>query len=522
MPVNIIPNAIPVRQRKDSRLIEVEPRIMFAGLAFLGFVLFWTLVNTISNGLSFDHDMTEAYVWGREFQLGYYKHPPFWAWIAGAWFQLLPHRAWAFAALSAVNAGIGLLGVWRLTGCFAQGEKRLSATLLLLLTPYYTYFAYRYNANTIFLSLWPWTAFFFVRSIERKSVRDAILFGVFAAFAMLSKYYAVLLLGSCLLAAIVHPRRGDYFRSPLPYLAIGVCAVICAPHLWWLARTGFLPLHYFERQSGGSWLFGLRQAANLALEFAVLQIPALIVIWLSRRGGTERVFPSAAQFWFFTVLCFAPLLLTMASSIVFRVIITSGTGIGAFCLVPLFLIQISGVRSFGRLQRLTVWAVAGTSAAALLISPLLGYAHISHPIRMMRSIPSPDEPNLELAQAATQFWHAKTGIPLSIVAGSIYHEKNPQAFYGDAYADVVTFYSDDRPSEFIDFDFARSPWIDRQRLAREGLLIVCPAADQPCLKTSASFGAKPENQATVTLTHHFWRWQGKPTSFTLSAILPID
>ena len=32
------------------------------------------------------NDMAEAYVWGREFQLGYNQHPPFWAWICGAGF----------------------------------------------------------------------------------------------------------------------------------------------------------------------------------------------------------------------------------------------------------------------------------------------------------------------------------------------------------------------------------------------------------------------------------------------------
>jgi hypothetical protein len=36
------------------------------------------------------NDMAEAYDWGREFQLGYFQHPPFWAWIAGLWFEVFP------------------------------------------------------------------------------------------------------------------------------------------------------------------------------------------------------------------------------------------------------------------------------------------------------------------------------------------------------------------------------------------------------------------------------------------------
>lgn len=507
-------NVAPAVQRRQ---LNIEPHVAAAASAFAAFVLFWTLVNTMSNGLSVDHDMTESYVWGREFQLGYFKHPPLWAWIAGAWFDLLPHRTWAFAGLSAVNAGLGLLGAWRLIGCFAQGEKRLAGALLLLLTPYYTYFAYRYNANTIFLSLWPWTAYFFVRAIEGSRTRDAILFGAFAALDMLSKYYAVLLLASCLLAALAHPKRRDFFGSRLAYLPIGVCAVLLAPHIWWLVTTGFMPFHYFERQSGRSWLFGSRQAVNLALEFAALQIPMVIVIWLSRKDAERRALSpwNQARFRFLAVLCFAPLLLTLAASILFRVVITSGTGIGAFCLVPLFLIESMRIENVRRLQKLTLRAVLGTSGVALLVSPLLGYAHISHPSGPLRSTPHPDDPNLELARAATQIWHAKTGTRLRIVAGSI-----SSNLYGDAYADLVTFYSGDRPSEFIDFDLARAPWISQERLAREGLLIVCPAMDQPCGNKAALFGARPDEQTTVRLSHRFWWWQGAPVAFTLSVIPP--
>lgn len=215
-------------------------------LLLCGFVLLWAVINAIANAGALDHDMTEAYVWGREFQLGYYKHPPFWAWIAGAWFEFLPHRAWAFALLSALNAATGLCGTWLLVGRFAGGDKRFAATILLLLTPWFTWFAYRFNANTIFLSLWPWTALFFVRSLEDERLHDAALFGVMAGLDMLSKYYAVLLLCSCALAASVHPQRKAYFASARPWVSVATGAVLFAPHLWWLLQNNFQPFYYFR------------------------------------------------------------------------------------------------------------------------------------------------------------------------------------------------------------------------------------------------------------------------------------
>src|SRR5690349_17009887 len=99
----------------------LSPTALKIGL-FVAFILVWTVYGAIT-GLSsaVHHDTAESYIWGREFQLGYYKHPPFWAWIAGAWFTFAPHQDWAFRLLSIINAAIGLWGSWRLIGNFAQG-----------------------------------------------------------------------------------------------------------------------------------------------------------------------------------------------------------------------------------------------------------------------------------------------------------------------------------------------------------------------------------------------------------------
>ena len=89
--------------------------------------------------MAIKHDMAEAYTWGREFQLGYNQHPPFWAWVCGLWFHVFPRTGWAFALLSSTNAAVGLWGAWTLIGDFAEGRKRIAAWALLLLTPLYTF-----------------------------------------------------------------------------------------------------------------------------------------------------------------------------------------------------------------------------------------------------------------------------------------------------------------------------------------------------------------------------------------------
>ena len=167
-----------------------------------------------------------------------------------SWFELFPRTDWAFALLSVVNAGLGLCGAWMLIGDFTDGHRRLAATVLLLLTPFYTFLALKYNSNSIFLSLWPWTMHFCVRSLDRRRISDAIFSGLFMGLALLSKYYALILGATCFVAALVHPARRAYFTSASPYVSLGVTALLFAPHAWWLVRSDAPPVKYFLGKTG--------------------------------------------------------------------------------------------------------------------------------------------------------------------------------------------------------------------------------------------------------------------------------
>lgn len=484
--------------------------------AFAGYVLFWTIINAIANGGGLDHDTTEAYVWGREFQLGYYKHPPLWAWVAGAWFSILPHRAWAFSLLSATNAAIGLLGSWFLIGRFVGGEKRIAATLLLLLTPYYSWFAYRYNANTIFLSLWPWTALFFVRSLENERWSDAVLFGIFAGLDMLSKYYALLLLATCAIAACVHPQRRAYFTSFRPWISFATGALLFAPHLWWLAQNGYPPIHFFAGETGHSWPFALRQSVSVLLESVAWLIPAALVIAVARRrtASPGDIVARNPNLRFLAVLSFAPVLLTAVACLAFRLLLTSGTASSTLCLAPLFLLEVMGGNKARPIAGLSRSVCIATGAASLAFAPLLAYGHVVHPVGVLRSFPGSDQPGRELAAAATKIWRGKTGVPLKIVGGTLTDPAIPVS-YGDPVADLVAFYSDDHPSEFIDYSTTHAPWITPRLLARDGFLVVCPAGNADCIKAASAFAGPQSSQASVTLSHRFLFWRGKPATFIL-------
>jgi 4-amino-4-deoxy-L-arabinose transferase-like glycosyltransferase len=493
-----------------------NPGLPTIALLLCGFVAAWTAYGAISGApVPLHSDMTEAYVWGREFQLGYNQHPPFWAWIAGAWFLLFPRADWAFDLLAMINAAIGLLGAWVLAGNFASGYRRHAAALLLLLTPFFTFLAFKFNANSIFLSLCPWLFHFFVRSVETRRPGDAISFGVVMGLAMLSKYFALLLAASCLIAALTHPSRRRYFGSAAPYLSIAVAAALFAPHAWWLWTSNAPPVRYFLGTTGHSFIFASGHAAQAligAVAFETLVAAAILLGLRSAPGGwiaTARRKWREPPFRLLVILAIMPLLLAILSGLAFRLDLSNNMLIGVFSLVPLLLIEIADGRYGGRADRrlflIAISGAVGMTALMLLLSPVIAIAQIGWSGNTDRL-----KPSRELARAATEAWHQTVDTPLLYVAGS--------APYGDA----IAFYSADRPHTLFRFSFAAAPWVTRTDIARHGLLVACLVSDAVCLDKATALARPRTIRRAITLTHAYRGHKGRPTRFILVIVPPRD
>src|SRR5262245_17386870 len=214
---------------------------LFLASYFLALVTFATVT---SGSGPLHHDMTEAWAWGKEFQLGYVKHPPFTAWVAGLWFTIMPRANWSFFLLSGLNIAAALAGVWMLASIFLDTRGRIASILFLMLTPSFSLWALRFNVNAPLISTWPWTTYFFLRSLETRRIDFSLCAGLVGAMALLTKYYSLVLFATLLLVAILHPERRRYFASPAPYLTNGIGIIALAPHVWWMIGAGFPTVEY--------------------------------------------------------------------------------------------------------------------------------------------------------------------------------------------------------------------------------------------------------------------------------------
>jgi len=346
----------------------------------------------------------------------------------------------------------------------------VAAWALLLLTPLYTFYAYKYDANTIFLSIWPWTLHCFMRSLRRRWVGDAVAFGACVGLAMLSKYYALVLVATCLLAALQHPLRRRYFASASPYVSTVVAATVCAPHIGWLLTHRAPPLRYLTSISGWDWNYVVLQAARTSLGALGMSLGVVLVVgftaWTSRRDGVAALGRDARgpALRVLATLTLAPLILTVASALALRTTSTVEMTVGTFPLLPLLAIEAVGVRDLDLLCRISTRLAGAVTLGALALSPA---------VALTRAYLSPNAMNAtpvqEAAVAATRLWHERTSLPLAYVAGS------------DWYENATAFYSPDRPHVFVHFDYSRNLWVSPDALAKQGLLSVCVSGDTACL-----------------------------------------
>ena len=460
--------------------------------------------------------MAEDWVWGQEFQLGYYKHPPLTAWITAAWFHIFPRANWSFFLLSESNAALGLLGGFMIAGRFLDRTTQWAVLALLALTPLYNFGSWKFNPDTALLASWPWTVYFLVRSLETRKAPYAVAFGLLCAAAMLTKYYSALLLLSCLAAAVLHPDRRAYFRSSAPYISVAVGLAAVMPHVIWSFDTGLQAIGYALSKTDHSLLQILPRTIGSVIEAAVFHALAALVlirvlIAIPLRAWLQRLRTGATNTsaWWIIVLTFGPYVLTLLASLIGHVRISAQFMIPIFFMVPAAVLALSATTVDAARTRRALAFVAAIYGACLVASPLQAIAAFRARTETWA------EPRRDVAAAAERAWH------------DAFHKRLDAAGGTDAYADAIAFYGADSTSSFIELDTKIAPWMTRQRLATNGLLIVCADRDTGCADRARPYLTIDTKTVTYDHTPELWGQHLAPRHFTFYLIpsvpdLPVN
>src|SRR5213079_3356842 len=134
--------------------------------------------------------------------------------------------------------------VWLIAARYIAGDKRALALTMLTFSPGFNFQPLKFNSNALLIPVWAAASYLFLRSFSERSLLWGAAAGLGAAIAMLTKYWSAFLILGFIVAALAHPRRWEYLRSPAPYASVVVGALVFAPNIVSLIDYDFAPFHY--------------------------------------------------------------------------------------------------------------------------------------------------------------------------------------------------------------------------------------------------------------------------------------
>ena len=495
------------------------------GFAVLHAVLWTLILIRLKAAQDIHFDVAEAYAWGQKFQLGYGKHPPLSGWIAGLWFWIFPAADWATYALAMATLGCGMVICWFVSLRVVDRRRAFFTVLMLAIYPIFNFKGFKYNPDLLQLVTLPLVVLAYLHAFEKRTARAGFWLGLAGALALMTKYWVLTMIGAVGIAALLHPDRWLFLRSPAPWVAIATLVAAMLPHLWWLKEVDFAPLTY----AGDVYALTSRAQClqlvigyighNLALLALPVALAALVLAWTPRwwaarvrnpltlaawsRGPNTGVnVAQALNIWIIqAVVAIGPPLGALA----FIVYLKTDWGISLFFLTPLALLAIPALRlpKIALAHLAAVWLVL--TLAVLALSPYIA-------AREMAENPngaSGYSARSELARELTQAWHERFGSRWAVVAGTT------------EIGEPMTFYSPDHPAPYTPGELWASGLTSLDEARRRGFIGICDTSDGRLPSCEAWMAANAANAEHIVInTQRFFQGHAGPRATWKVYIVP--
>src|ERR1700688_2458069 len=481
----------------------------------------WTIILIYLKAAQAIHmDVAEAFAWGRKFQWGYGKHPPLSGWVAGLWFQVFPVANWSTYALAMVTLGCGLLICWLIALRVVDRRRAFFTVVMLALYPIFNFKGFKYNPDLLQLVTLPLVVLAYLNAFEKRSVRAGLWLGLAGALALMTKYWVLTMIGAVGLAALIHPDRLKFLRSPAPWVAIVTLVIAMIPHLIWLKQVDFAPLTYAGDVYG---LSSRAQSARLVLGYvghnlALLLAPVVLAglalalmppwrkSWMrawSRDANTGVNFSQALNIWIIQiVVAIGPPL----GGLMFAVYMKTDWGISLFFLTPLALVAIPRLR----LRRMALFNIAAIwlviTLAALAASPYIAAREMAENPNGAASYGA----RSQLARELTEIWHTRFHARWAVVAGTT------------EVGEPMTFYSPDHPAPFTPGELWSSGLTSLDEAKRLGFIGICDTTDGRLPVCEAWMAANADNaeHLSITTQRFFHGHPGPANSWNIYIVPP--
>lgn len=408
-------------------------------------------------------DVIEALVWGREWLIGTFKHPPLPAWLAEISLHATGSPIVGPLLAGQICVALTYLFVFLFGQRVTTERNALLGTVLLAGVYYFTWPTSELNHNLVQLPIW--SGMFLLLAIARDHPRHWapwIGLGVAAGIAIYAKYSVLVLYFVIGVWVLYEKPLRRAILTPWPWLGAVTALLVALPQILYAVSTDFSQLEFAKFRGGaGSAPVSLDWLATQALDHAPLPI-LLAIIGIGAIRRLPKPARRNANLGFVAYLVLAAPLSTAAIAAI------GGFGLLDMWGMPMF--SLSGLFAVLLVNRTWTDALAGramVSALGVVIVVAAAQAIAIGVSARTNGKMRMTWPMQDIAEAALSAWHEQTDAPLKIVSGEFW------------LAGMIANGGNERPSVIYDGQLSLSPWIDPASLERDGVLYVWSGQEPP-------------------------------------------
>jgi len=388
----------------------VKKNINKVFLVFLSFHLtVWTLIPTFSN-VNLPLDTIEHLAWASNLDWGFNKHPPLVAFVLEFFFQIFGSQDWAYYFLSQIFVISTFFIVWIFSKEFFQNQTYCLISIFLLEGIYfYNFTSPEFNVNVCQLPFWALSVLYAWKGFKDNKIVDWLLFGLFGALGILSKYLFVYLLAAMdiFLCYMIIKKKANFksLISLIPFF------LILFPHLIWLTENDYITITYGLHRTGtGNQNFldhFLHPVIFLAKQIGILMPFFVMFLFLLSKFKTKFNFKDQ-KLLFLLSINILPIILVFLTSLIM------GVKIRTMWMTPFYLFSgVLFVYLFQKKINLKKINKFFTVFLFLFILSPVTYLYIS----ISKTDKRTDYPGKEIARLVENKWYKNFRNEITIVVG---------------------------------------------------------------------------------------------------------
>jgi len=395
-------------------------------------LILWTLVPTLTNH-NLPLDTIEALAWGSNLDWGFNKHPPASAFFVEIFYQIFGSNDWAYYLLSQIFVVISFFVVWKFSEEFFNNKTYSLLSVLLLEGIYfYNFTTPEFNVNVCQLPFWALSVLYAWKGFKDNKTIDWLLFGIFAAIGILSKYLFIYLLVAMDVFFFYMIAKKKVNSKSLIFLIPFL--LILLPHLIWLTENDYITITYgLHRTGAGDQNFQdhvILPIIFLGKQIGIL-IPFFVMCFLVISEFKSKLNFKDEKLLFLLAINIIPILLMFLTSMIM------GVKIRTMWMTPFYLffgvLVIYIFQSQINLNKLKGFA---TVFIILFVFSPFAYAYISITETNKRT----DYPGKKIAKQAQVVWGKNRNEKITWVIGNEWVAGN------------LSYHLKDRPKWKLNFD----------------------------------------------------------------------